>query len=73
MASTAETENGALFIDTQKREELQLERQEMGHPQPATPVMTDNFTACGAPMANSLCTGHWEMRTRVTTTQSTTQ
>eukprot|EP00957_Ditylum_brightwellii_P021751 1640881-Ditylum_brightwellii.AAC.1 len=47
MASAAEAEIGALFFNTRKGEELRLALTEMGHPQPPTPVMTDNSTACG--------------------------
>eukprot|EP00957_Ditylum_brightwellii_P158830 12089468-Ditylum_brightwellii.AAC.1 len=47
MASTAEAEIGALYANTRKGEELRLALTEMGHPQPPTPVLTDNSTACG--------------------------
>eukprot|EP00957_Ditylum_brightwellii_P171940 13090567-Ditylum_brightwellii.AAC.1 len=47
MASSAEAELGALFINAKKVEELQTVLEEMGHVQPPTPIMTDNSTACG--------------------------
>mmetsp|Transcript_31451 Transcript_31451/g.45870 ORF Transcript_31451/g.45870 Transcript_31451/m.45870 type:complete len:210 (-) Transcript_31451:50-679(-) len=47
MSSAAEAEIGALYVNTCKGEELRLAPKEMGHPQPPTPVMTDNFTTCG--------------------------
>eukprot|EP00957_Ditylum_brightwellii_P156746 11930471-Ditylum_brightwellii.AAC.2 len=47
MALVAEVEIGALFSNTWKGEEPLTALQEMGHPQPPTPVMTDNSTACG--------------------------
>eukprot|EP00957_Ditylum_brightwellii_P047489 3606670-Ditylum_brightwellii.AAC.1 len=47
MSSTAEAEIGALYVNTRKGEELLLTLEEMGHPQPPTPVMTDISTACG--------------------------
>eukprot|EP00957_Ditylum_brightwellii_P060094 4563788-Ditylum_brightwellii.AAC.1 len=47
MASTAEAEIGALSSNMRKGEELRLALTEMGHPQPPTPVLTDNPIACG--------------------------
>eukprot|EP00957_Ditylum_brightwellii_P144183 10985881-Ditylum_brightwellii.AAC.1 len=47
MALTAEAEIGALYSNTRKSEELRLALTKMGHPQPPTPVLTDNSTACG--------------------------
>eukprot|EP00957_Ditylum_brightwellii_P109919 8384293-Ditylum_brightwellii.AAC.1 len=47
MASATKAEIGALFSSTRKGEELRLVLTKMGHPQPPTPVMTDNSTACG--------------------------
>eukprot|EP00957_Ditylum_brightwellii_P008707 660824-Ditylum_brightwellii.AAC.1 len=47
MASTAEAEIRALYSNTRKGEELRLDLMEMGHPQPPTPILTDNSTACG--------------------------
>ncbi len=47
MLSAAEAELGALFINA--KEEVQLRRilMEMGHPQPRTPIQTDNSNAEG--------------------------
>eukprot|EP00957_Ditylum_brightwellii_P160549 12222158-Ditylum_brightwellii.AAC.1 len=47
MSSTGEAEIRALYVNTRKGEELRLALKEMGHPQPPTPVMTGNSTACG--------------------------
>jgi hypothetical protein len=47
MASAAEAECGALFINTKEAVVLRNTLEEMGHPQPATPVQVDNFTADG--------------------------
>ena len=47
MTSATKAEIGALLINACKGEELCLALEEMGHPQPPTPVMTDNSTACG--------------------------
>eukprot|EP00957_Ditylum_brightwellii_P131403 10021228-Ditylum_brightwellii.AAC.2 len=46
MASVAEAEIGALYVNTQKGEELYMALEEMGHPQLPTPVMLDNSMAC---------------------------
>eukprot|EP00957_Ditylum_brightwellii_P001297 102055-Ditylum_brightwellii.AAC.1 len=46
MASTAEAEIGAFYSNTHKGEELRLALVKMGLPQPPTPVLTDNSTAC---------------------------
>ena len=47
MSSTAEAELGALYINARKAvEECQI-LEEMGHPQPPTPIQTDNSTAEG--------------------------
>eukprot|EP00957_Ditylum_brightwellii_P141361 10770907-Ditylum_brightwellii.AAC.1 len=45
MASSAEAELGAFFINARKGEELRTALEEMGHVQPPTPIMTDNSTA----------------------------
>ena len=47
MTSAAEAELGALFLNT--REAIYLRRilEELGHPQPRTPIQTDNSTADG--------------------------
>eukprot|EP00957_Ditylum_brightwellii_P172841 13158077-Ditylum_brightwellii.AAC.1 len=47
MASAAEAEVGALYTNAWKGEELRTALEEMGHPQPPTPIMTDNTTANG--------------------------
>eukprot|EP00957_Ditylum_brightwellii_P063737 4836575-Ditylum_brightwellii.AAC.1 len=46
MASSAEAELGALFINTKKEEELHTALEQMEHVQPPTPIMMDNSTAC---------------------------
>ncbi len=47
MASAAEAEIGALFVNAQDGTVLRTTLIELGHPQPATPVMVDNATAVG--------------------------
>jgi hypothetical protein len=47
MASTAEAEVGALFLNGQEITVLRTTLTELGHPQPATPIKTDNSTAAG--------------------------
>jgi hypothetical protein len=47
MASAAKAEMGALFINTKEGVPLCTALLKMGHPQPATPVQTDNSTAFG--------------------------
>eukprot|EP00957_Ditylum_brightwellii_P203468 15334726-Ditylum_brightwellii.AAC.1 len=47
MASAAEAKIGALFTNARKGEEFQTALQELNHPQPPTPIMTDNTTANG--------------------------
>ena len=46
-ASAAEAELGALFINGKETKILRLILEEMGHPQPPTPVHCDNKTATG--------------------------
>ena len=46
-ASAAEAELGALFINGKETKILRLILEEMGHPQPQTPVHCDNKTATG--------------------------
>jgi len=46
-ASAAEAELGALFHNAQQAKIIRLTLQEMGHPQPATPIHIDNTTAVG--------------------------
>jgi hypothetical protein len=51
VSSAAEAEIGALFENCKKATILRTTLSEMGWPQPATPMQTDNSTACG--IANS--------------------
>ena len=45
MASAAEAEMGALFVNGQEVMVLRNILAEMGHPQPPTPIRTDNSTS----------------------------
>ena len=47
MSSAAEAEMGALFINAKEAVHLRRILSEMGHPQPRTPIQTDNSTAEG--------------------------
>ena len=47
MASAAEAKVGALFVNSQEAIPLRYALKELGHPQPPTPVQTDNSTAAG--------------------------
>eukprot|EP00804_Cyclotella_cryptica_P003892 CCRYP_015767-RA/>CCRYP_015767-RA protein AED:0.49 eAED:0.46 QI:0/-1/0/1/-1/1/1/0/194 len=47
MSSAAEAELGALYINARKVIPLRHLLIEMGHPQPPTPIQTDNSTALG--------------------------
>jgi hypothetical protein len=47
LSSAAEAEMGALYENTKKAAILRVTLEEMGYPQPATPVQTDNSTAFG--------------------------
>jgi hypothetical protein len=47
LSSAAEAEIGALFDNCKKATILRTTLEEMGWPQPATPMQTDNSTACG--------------------------
>jgi len=47
MSSAAEAELGALFINAKEVVHLRHILEEMGHPQPRTPIQTDNTTAEG--------------------------
>jgi hypothetical protein len=47
LSSASEAEIGALFENCKRGEILRTTLDEMGWPQPATPVQTDNSTACG--------------------------
>jgi hypothetical protein len=47
MSSAAEAELGALFINAKEAVHMQRILSKMGHPQPQTPIQTDNSTAEG--------------------------
>jgi hypothetical protein len=47
MSSAAESEVGGLFHNAKEGTVLRTTLQEMGHPQPPTPIATDNSTAAG--------------------------
>ena len=47
MSSASEAELGALYMNARKGVEIRNMLEEMGHPQPPTPVQTDNSTADG--------------------------
>ena len=47
MSSAAEAEVGALFLNGQDAIPLRTTLNELGHPQPPTPMQTDNSTAAG--------------------------
>jgi hypothetical protein len=47
LSSASEAEIGALYENTKKAAILRVTLEEMGYPQPATSVQTDNSTACG--------------------------
>ncbi len=47
MSSAAEAELGAIFINAKEAVYLRQILTEMGHPQPRTPIQTDNSTAEG--------------------------
>ena len=47
ISSAAETELGALYINTREAVPMRLILQELGHPQPKTSMQTDNTTALG--------------------------
>jgi hypothetical protein len=47
MSSAAEAELGALFINAKEAVNMRRMLSEMGHPQPRTPIQTDNSTAEG--------------------------
>ena len=47
VSSAAEAELGALFLNAQDICPIRIALEELGHPQPATPMQTDNDTACG--------------------------
>ena len=47
VSSAAEAETAGLFTDMKEATALRTALEEMGHPQPPTPVQVDNSTACG--------------------------
>jgi hypothetical protein len=47
MSSAAEREVGALFLNCKEGVSIRITLEEMGHPQPPTPVQVNNSTACG--------------------------
>ncbi len=47
MSSAAEAELGALYLNAKEATNLRQILQEMGHPQPCTPIQTNNTTAEG--------------------------
>ncbi len=47
MSSVAEAELGALYLNVREALYLRQILTEMGHPQPRTPIQTDNLTAKG--------------------------
>ena len=54
LSSAAEAEFGALFHNTKEATPLRTTLEELGHPQPPTPVLVDNSTAVG--LANDTIT-----------------
>ncbi len=46
-ASAAEAELGALFLNAQEAKAIQLVLEELGHPQPPTPIHINNTTTAG--------------------------
>ena len=47
MQSAAEAECGALYINAKEAVPMRVRFEELGHPQPALPMRTDNSTADG--------------------------
>jgi hypothetical protein len=47
MSSAAEAEIGALYLNAKEATVIRTTLTEMGHPQPATPMETENSTASG--------------------------
>jgi hypothetical protein len=47
MSSAAEAEIGAVFVNVKEGADLRITLEELGHPQPPTPMETDNTTATG--------------------------
>ena len=71
MTSAADAEIGALYINTRQVVPTRYLLEEMGHPQPPTPVQTDDTTALGFVTKNlqpkatkSTDMNYWFMRDR---------
>ena len=47
MSSDAEAEVGVLFVNSQEGTDIRTKLVKLGHPQPPTPIQSDNFTATG--------------------------
>ena len=54
-ASAAEAELGALFLNAQEAKVFRLFLVELGHPQPPTPIHTDNTTTVGIVNNTIIC------------------
>jgi hypothetical protein len=52
MSLAAEAELGALYVNAREAVPIQNLLHEMGHPQPPTPIQTDNSTALGVVNSN---------------------
>ena len=72
MPSAAAAEIGALFINTRLAIPIRALLEQMGHPQPPTPVQTDNTTALGFVTKNlnpkatkSTDMNYWYMRDKM--------
>ena len=59
MASAAEAEVGALLMNAQEAVAIRNALNEMGHPQPATPIKTDNSAALKKDFSKSTSEGNW--------------
>ena len=57
VASTAEAKLGALYLNCKQATIFRLTLEEMGHPQPPTPIHSDNSTAVG--IANNTVKRRW--------------
>ena len=47
MGSVAEAETGGVYFNAQRAIPIRIALEEMGHPQPPTPIKTDNASALG--------------------------
>jgi hypothetical protein len=52
MSSAAEAKVGALYINVREAVPMRITLEEMGHPQPRTPMQTDNLCALGVATLN---------------------